>query len=279
VSLSAVVKKEVHQSIRSYSVVGIAFFFFLFAVFLAAIRWIPVPYRSSPVARSTLVLLNSMRQSGVFFVPLLGLGIGYDAIAGERERGSLKLLLGLPNTRREAVLGKFVGRTLVVGGLVVACYTVVWVVTVLTYGSLDFATFGLYTLLTVCNGAVYVAVPLGFSAGMKSRQWALSAAIGLYALFMLGWDTLLFGLQLVLYGAQPPSGGLPDWFQLIGVFNPSTAFMFAGRAVIPAYHDLTIYPQSDAVFLQDWVGFVVLLVWVVAPLVLGYRRFEKMDIE
>jgi ABC-2 type transport system permease protein len=278
-SLSAIIKKEIQQSIRSYSLVGIASFFLLFAIFLAAIQWIPVPYRNSPVDQSTLVLLNSMRQAGVFFVPLLGLGIGYNAIAGERESGSLKLLLGLPNTRREVVFGKFIGRTVVVGGVIVACYTIVWIIVVMSYGFLDFVIFGLYTLLTVCNGAVYVAIPLGFSAGMKSRQWALSGAIGIYALLMLGWDALLYGLQLVIYGAQPPAGGLPEWFNLIGLLNPSTAFMFAVRAVIPEYYSLTFYPQSDALYLQDSVGFVILLFWIIVPLVLGYLRFEKSDIE
>ena len=38
--------------------------------------------------------------------------LGFDAIVGERERGSLDLLLALPITRLELLLGKYLGLAL-----------------------------------------------------------------------------------------------------------------------------------------------------------------------
>lgn len=68
-------------------------------------------YQDSAVETTTLVLLNSMRQPTVLLIPLVGLALAYDTIAGERESGTLRLLIGLPNSRAEVVFGKFVGRT------------------------------------------------------------------------------------------------------------------------------------------------------------------------
>ncbi|GKZ12789.1 ABC transporter permease [Haladaptatus sp. T7] len=278
-SLAAVVKKEFDDSIRSNVLLGLTLLFLLFATFLAAIQWLPVMYRDSTATTSTLVLLNSMRQPTVMLVPLIGLGIGYGAIVRERETGSLKLMLGLPNTRRDVLLGKFVGRTAVVGIAILVGYSAAGIIALVSYDAFDVVVFGLFTLLTLGYGGIYIAIGTCLSAVTKSRTVALSGAIFLYALFMLGWDAFLLLLQLVTIGPTVPESGLPDWIQFVGILNPSTSFMYATRAVIPQYYAITIFPESNAFYLQDWVGFVVLALWVVVTLGIGYVRFEKADIE
>ncbi|GAA0206122.1 ABC transporter permease subunit [Halobaculum roseum] len=277
-SLQAVVRKDFTDSIRSFTLASTTLLFVCFAAFLAAIQWVPDLYGSSTATTSTLALLNSMRQPTVFMIPLIGLLIAYDTLAGEREDGSLRLLLGLPNARHNAVLGKFIGRTGVIAVAIGVAYAVAGAIALATYESFDVRVFALYTVLTVGYGAVYVALATGFSAAMDSRLRALSGAGGLYALFILGWDVLLLALQLAIYGNEIPEAGLPDWFKFIGLVNPSTAFMHAVRTVIPEYEALTFYPQGSAWYLGDWMGFVVLAAWAVVPLALGLWRFERADI-
>jgi ABC-2 type transport system permease protein len=278
-SLSAVVRKDFEDSIRSFSLLSTTALFVVFATGLAAIQWIPVMYQNSAVDASTLALLNSMRQPTVFMIPLIGFVLAYDTIIGEKESGSLRLLLSLPNSRLQVVFGKFIGRTGVITVSILVGYTVAGVIALTTYESFDFVVFSLYTLLTVFYGAVYIAFATGFSAAMKSRQQAFVGAGALYSLFLIGWDVLLLVLQLVIYGQNIPETGLPDWFKFIGLLNPSTAFMHAVRAVIPEYSAITFYPEGSAFYLEDWVGFVVLAVWAALPLVLGYLRFERTDIQ
>ena len=278
-SLSAVIRKDFEDSIRSFSLLSTTALFVVFAAGLATIQWIPVMYQDSAVDASTLALLNSMRQPTVFMIPFIGFVLAYDTIIGERDSGSLRLLLGLPNSRQDVVVGKFVGRTGVITVSILVGYAVAGVVALTTYESFDFAVFALYTLLTVFYGAVYIAFATGFSAAMKSRQQAFVGAGALYSLFLIGWDVLLLLLQLVIYGQDIPEGGLPDWFKFIGLLNPSTAFMHAVRAVIPEYSAITFYPEGSAFYLEDWVGFVVLAAWAALPLVLGYVRFERTDIQ
>ncbi|MFC4551213.1 MULTISPECIES: ABC transporter permease subunit [Halorussus] len=275
---AAVVRKEFLDSVRSYSLFGLALLFALFAAGLAAMEFVPVGYRDSHVDTSTLALLNSMRQPTVFFVPWIGLGMGYNAIAGDHESGRLRLLLGLPNSRAAVVVGKFVGRTAVVAVSILAGYAVAGIVALATFDSFDFVIFGAFTALTVLYGAVYVGIAVGFSAWLKTREWALVGATSLYALFLLGWDVVLLVLQLAIFGREVPEAGLPDWFPFLGLLNPSTAFMHAARAVIPAYREITFYPEADAFYLQDWVGFAVLALWCLGALGLGYRRFRGADL-
>ncbi len=278
-SLTAVIRKDFEDSIRSFSLLSTTALFVVFAAGLATIQWIPVMYQDSAVDASTLALLNSMRQPTVFMIPFIGFVLAYDTIIGERDSGSLRLLLGLPNSRRDVVVGKFVGRTGVITVSILVGYAVAGVVALTTYASFDFALFALYTLLTVFYGAVYIAFATGFSAAMQSRQQAFVGAGALYSLFLIGWDVLLLLLQLIIYGQDIPEGGLPDWFKFIGLLNPSTAFMHAVRAVIPEYSAITFYPEGSAFYLEDWVGFVVLAGWAALPLALGYVRFERTDIQ
>jgi ABC-2 type transport system permease protein len=277
--LSAVIEKDFRDSIRSFSLLSTTLLFVVFATWLAAIQWIPVMYQDSAVDASTLALLNSMRQPTVFMIPLIGLALAYDTVAGERESGTIRLLMGLPNSRAAVVFGKFVGRTGVIAVSVLVGYAVAGAVALVTYDSFDVVVFGLYTLLTILYGAVYIGLATGFSAAVESRQRALVGAGGLYALFLLGWDVLLLVLQLAIYGQDIPEAGLPDWFKFIGLLNPSTAFMHAARAVIPEYAEITFYPQGSAFYLENWVGFVILGLWAAVPLVLGYVRFERADIQ
>lgn len=277
-STTAIIKKDFRDSIRSFSLLSSTVIFVVFVITLAAIQWIPVPYRNGGVETSTLVMLNSMRQPMVVMVPLISLALAYDTIAGERESGTIRLALGLPNTRADVVFGKFLGRTAVVTVSISGAYAVAGIIALVTFGTLDVVIFGLYTLLTIFYGAVYIALATGFSAATKTKQRAFVGAGALYSLFLLGWDVFLLGLQLVIYGHEIPETGLPDWFKFIGMLNPSTAFLHAARAIIPAYDAITFYPEGGALYLQNWVGFVILGFWGVVPLLLGYRRFSSAAI-
>jgi len=273
-SVMAVAKKEFRASIRSYSLLSLVTLFTVFAGGLAVIQWIPPVYRTGSADTSTLALLNSMRQSTVFFVPMIGLAVGYGAIANERQTGSLRLLLSLPNSRSDVVFGKVIGQTFVVVVAIVVGYTIAGAIALTTYESFDASIFGLYTVLTALYGAVYIAFAVGMSALLNSREKALVGASAAYVLFLVGWDVLLLFLQLLIYGPKAPPGGLPNWFKFIGLANPSTAFMYATRSVLPVYRELTFYPDSSAVFLQEWVGFPLLLLWGLVPLGFGYYRFR-----
>ncbi|MDZ7850465.1 MAG: ABC transporter permease subunit [Halodesulfurarchaeum sp.] len=80
--------------------------------------------------------IGAASQFAAMLVPIMALIAGYLAIAGERESGSLKILLGLPPSRGEVLAGKFLGRAAVVGIGVAAGFAISGVVTAALYGVL-----------------------------------------------------------------------------------------------------------------------------------------------
>ncbi|EMA08080.1 ABC-2 type transport system permease protein [Haloarcula vallismortis] len=277
-SLPAVIRKDFNDAIRSGTFLATTLLFVLVAGFWAAIQHVPLTASTSDVPTSTLALLNSMGQPMSFFVPLLGLGISYAAIAGERDSGSIKLLLSLPNSRRDVILGKFIGRCAVLTIAILSGYFVVAVFALFTYESFAAVKFVLYTILTVFYGAVYVAIGIGFSSIMRSQYTAVVGAGGLYILFQLGWDVVTAILQVITVGYTPPDSGAPPWLIVVHALNPTAAVGYAARAIIPTFDEIMSYPVSASFYPPKWAGFAILGAWLVLSLGFGYIRFQSADI-
>ncbi|AGN02372.1 ABC-2 type transporter [Salinarchaeum sp. Harcht-Bsk1] len=182
--VAGIVVTEFERSIRSYALLVLSVLFVCFAGGLAAIQWVPIMFRDSHVPTSTLAMLNRMRQPTVLLVPAIGIALGYGAIVGAVERGSIKLVLGLPVGRGSVVLGTVLGRTAVVSTAILVGYGVVGLIALGFYATFDAAAFLAYTLLTICYGTTYVSIAVGFSAFARSRSRALFGAIVLYAIFL-----------------------------------------------------------------------------------------------
>ena len=60
-----------------------------------------------------LVAVTSITTLSVYLIPLIGLLLSFDAIAGEAERGTLALNLTYPLSRGEILIGKFLAHFMV----------------------------------------------------------------------------------------------------------------------------------------------------------------------
>lgn len=112
-SAIAVAKKDFQDAVRSRGLIALTVIFVLFTVGGAYVGT-QVAGVFGDEAGDTLDLVYALQSPASFLVPIIALLIGYGAVAGERERGSLKFLLGLPHTRWDVVFGKIVGRSAVV---------------------------------------------------------------------------------------------------------------------------------------------------------------------
>jgi len=135
----------------------------------------------------------------------------YDAIAGEKERGTLKLLLSNSVPRDMVLLGKFIGRyaviliPFVIGSALALLMMMVWGAADL--GGEEYARLGLLTLLS----ALYVSVfcMLGLLVSSLTRK----AATALLVLLLL-WVVIVYALprtsSLVAAALEPmpPASGI-----------------------------------------------------------------------
>ncbi len=236
-----------------------------------------------PGAEATALMgLGAASEFAAMLVPIVALVAAYLAIAGERESGSLRLLLGLEPDRGTVVLGKFAGRSAVVAVGLAAGFAVATALAVAVYGSVPVGAFGWVLLLTVALGVAFVGIAVGISAATATRSRAMTLGIAAYLGLALLWDLIPQGAHLVVEGA-PPGGAAPAWFLLLQGLSPSGAYsalvmtaLGSADASLPGAEAFLGGPTP--VYLSWWVFAGILLAWTLVPLVAGYLSFARADL-
>ena len=218
-------------------------------------------------------------QFAGLLVPIVALVEAYLSIAGERESGSLKVLLGLPASRGTVVLGKFLGRSGVVAVGLVIGFGMSGVVIQLLYGRLPLVAF-LGTLgLTVLLGVVFVGIAVGISAISRTRARAMTLAVAAYLGLTLLWDLFPNAVHLLVTG-QMPGGTVPAWFLFLQSLSPTGAYSALVRGILlggdPTFGGVT--SGFGSVLLQPAVNLLVLALWTIVPFAGGFLRFRRADL-
>ncbi|MFP4632893.1 MAG: ABC transporter permease subunit [Halobacteriales archaeon] len=266
-SWRVVAAKDFRDGLRSRSVVAVTLVFvvsFAGAAYLYGYLAEVNPSMES----STTAFAGLMSGTASFYttslVSLMGLMLGYSAVVGERDSGSLKLLLGLPHSRRDAVFGKAVGRGVVLVGSVLAGVVAASLVS-LTYEETSAVALAWLGLGTAVLGLAHLSVGLGLSAALNSQSRVTAAVVGYFLANKFLWDSGLLP-RLVVY---PWGDGLldtPDWYPYLESLAPNTAFQTVIDGGLNGF---------DGV---GGVALAALAFWVVAPVSLGYLAFERSDI-
>ncbi|WP_254838904.1 ABC transporter permease [Natronomonas marina] len=228
---------------------------------------------------SAVAAIGGASQFAGLLVPIMALIAAYLAIAGERESGSLKVLLGLPPSRGEVLMGKFLGRAGVVTIGLVLGFAVSGVVTAAIYGTLPLVAFVGTTALTALLGVSFVGIAIGISALTATRARAMTLAITAYLGLTLLWDLVPNAAHLLVTG-EMPGGVVPAWLLLLqglsptGAYNALTqALLLGGGTAIEAR-----IGGPAPVYLHPAVFLAVLLAWTLLPLAVGYLGFRRADL-
>ena len=278
-SIAAVAKKDFQDAIRSRLMVAVAVMFVAFTgggIALANIG-------GGPISAGIVGMIATLRGGTVIFIPIIALGIAYRSIAGEQTSGSLKLLLSLPNSRLDVVLGKFLGRTAVVTVAIIIGFISMLLAAALTVdGNLQAEVIITFMLSALLLAIVFVSIAVSVSAFTDSTFGAAIGSFSFFILFQFAWRGLIFLIRYLVNGRslenfpdQPP-----DWVEVLTVLNPQTGWSQADRWLVRRVAESQEVPESsaDAFYLEPWFGFVVLALWIVVPLVLGYVKFEYSDL-
>ncbi|QSX00023.1 ABC transporter permease [Haloterrigena alkaliphila] len=222
--------------------------------------------------------LWNLTAVGAMFIPLIALVTAYLAIAGERESGSIKYMLSIPNTRRDVVLGKFLTRTSVVAVSIVVAFLLGGGLTLAWYPDPEMDAFAIMTALTVVYALTYVAVAIGISAATDSRSRAMGGSI---AFFFVTSVLNVFGpLQFAIdYVANDLAGLEISMYQIAFVqslVSPTAAYVNSTALAFP--EGFNTIPPDLPWFLQGETMLVVLVGWLVVPLALGIWQFERADL-
>ena len=278
-SVLAVAEKDFRDAIRSRLMIVVAVMFVVFTgggIALGAAVFERISTEGA-VAIITFVMLEGSRV----FIPLIALGIAFRSIAGERQSGSLKVLLSLPNSRLDVVLGKFLGRTAVVSVAIVLGFLSLLIASALSFsGDLDVLGLVGFMLAALLLAVVFVSIAVSLSAFTDSTFGAAVGAGGLFVLFQFAWRGVVFLLRYVANGFETPTTETPEWAEVLQSVNPMEGWQTSANWLITklAESSETSQESAEAFYLEPWFGFVVLALWIVLPLVVGYLRFESADL-
>jgi len=223
--------------------------------------------------------IGGAAQFAGLLVPILALIAAYLAIAGERESGSLKILLGLPPSRGEVLVGKFLGRSAVVALGLTLGFAVSGVVTVAIYGGLPMTPFLGALAATIGLGITYVGIAIGISAVAATRARAMTVAITAYLVLAVLWDLVPNAVHVLVTG-EMPGGVVPAWFLLVQGLSPTGAYNAVVQAILLGDQGAIAARIGGTVpsYLSPAVFLAILTAWLVAPLVIGYLRFRATDL-
>lgn len=265
--IAALARKEFSDRLRNRWVLAVSL---VFTVFSLLITYFGGAAQGQVGPSSIEFTIASLVSLVIYLIPLIALLLGFDAIVGERERGSLDLLLALPITRLELLLGKYLGLALALSLSTLAGFALVGV---LLYRQFQWG--GLYhylgfVLSSALLGLSFLSLAVLLSVLARDRTRASGLAITLWFAFVLVFDLLLLG-ALVATGGQ--FGGETMAYLLL--LNPADIFriinVFSLDQVRSLYGLASIVPPSLG---DPWLMGGAMLAWIVLPLALASWRFR-----
>ncbi|MEZ4833550.1 MAG: ABC transporter permease [Caldilineaceae bacterium] len=207
----------------------------------------------------------------LLIVPLMGLTIGAQSLAGEREQGTLAYLLAQPVSRAEVLLGKLfgLGASLMAAlllGFGLAAAIIAW-----QGGGVEAGRYGFLVLFSLLLALASLSLGLALSAW--SRSAALAAGLALFA-----WLVLVFLGDLGLMGTAVVMRIDIDALFTLALLNPLQVFKIAAvyglRASLEVLGPAGLYATrayGDAL-VPMLAG--VLALWTVVFLGVAYVRFR-----
>ncbi|WP_295496935.1 ABC transporter permease subunit, partial [uncultured Ralstonia sp.] len=215
--------KELRDRLRNRWVLAVAA---VFAVFSLVISYFGGAEQGTLGPRSIEFVITSLVSLVIYLIPLIALLLGFDAIVGERERGSLDLLLALPVTRLELLLGKYLGLAVALTLSTLAGFALMVVLLWQQFGWAGlFQALG-FVLSSILLGLVFLSLALFVSVVSRERTRASGFAIALWFGFVLVFDLLLLGLLVASggsFGGQALAYLLllnpTDIFRILNVFS------------------------------------------------------------
>ncbi|APX97520.1 ABC transporter permease [Natronorubrum daqingense] len=299
-SVRAIAKKDFQDSVRSWLIWVLSFSFFLLLVGITG----TLAYFGEDIAAegaTTDMLIMYTSEITRVIIPLIALVLGWKAIAGERETGSIKILLSLPHSRKDVLLGKLIGRSAVLSLSLVVGFALAAVVVAALLGGFDIVDYAGLLVMSIVYGVAYTSIAVSLSSLFRSTTMAGTACFGVFLLFYGVWNALAgaFGqlaqegvlfFDTVTYtfeinGEEVQGERLQDWVYFVLNLDPGEAYS----------RGLSLVTDTDAIqfqvelseqmfggelpfFLQDWFSFLILLFWVVVPVLIALYRFERVDL-
>jgi ABC-2 type transport system permease protein len=238
-----------------------------------------------------------------FLIPLMAIGLGFDAINGEHSRRTLSRILAQPIYRDALLAGKFFAglATLAIS------LTALWLLVVgaglillgVPPGGEEIARSLVFLVVAVFYAGVWLALAMLLSIVFRSPATAALVALGIWLILTVLWPMIAPAIAQVI---APPDDrysllGLPtpatiEWQQILQRLSPNDLFGEAMLAVLspstralgPVFIDQlqgalmgAPLPLSESLIIA-WPQIVSLVAGTIVLFVIGYVTFQRQEV-
>jgi ABC-2 type transport system permease protein len=195
-------------------------------------------------------------------VPLIAIGMGFDAVNGEHNRRTLSRILSQPIYRDALLFGKFLAGLFTLTVSLIALWLLVIGLGLFLLGlppsGEELARAFIFLLVTIAYAGVWLALAMLFSIIFRSPATAVLVTLGLWLLLTLIWPTLAPAI-VIAFAPSSDEETLILAAQYLSRLSPSTLF---GEVVVAILTPTT--RSLGPIFLSQLQGAVL-----GAPLPLG----------
>ena len=219
----------------------------------------------------------SLASLSVYLIPLIALMLSFDTLVGEFERGTMMLLLAYPVTRWQIIMGKFLGHLLILLIAILLGYggTMVILTLLTDSGSEGWQAYAVMMASSLVLGAVFIALGYLVSVLVRERATAVGAAIGLWLVFVVLYDLLLFGL-LTMDEEQKIGQQL---FSMLMLVSPTDTYRVLNLSLFEGVSEAAgIAGVASEAGLGATLLLSSMLAWIILPLGATLLVFQRREL-
>jgi ABC-2 type transport system permease protein len=238
-----------------------------------------------------------------FLIPLMAIGLGFDAINGEHNRRTLSRILAQPIYRDALLMGKFLAGLATLGISLAALWLLViglgLILLGVPPGGEEVARSLVFLVVAICYAGVWLALAMLLSILFRSPATAVLVALGIWLFLTILWPMLAPALAQVIAPQDPRYAALgldtPEtavWTQALSRLSPNDLFGETMLAILsPSTRALGAVfleqlrgavmgaplPLSESLMIA-WPQMVSLIAATIVLFVAGYIAFQRQEI-
>jgi ABC-2 type transport system permease protein len=174
-----------------------------------------------------------------FLVPLMAIGLGFDAVNGEHSRRTLSRILSQPIYRDALLFGKFLAGLITLSISLIVLWLLVIGLGLLMLGvppgGDEMGRALVFLGVTIAYAGVWLALAMLFSVTFRSPATAALVTLGLWLFLSVIWPSLVPAITQALVPTDDQAT-LVTTAQMLARLSPSTLF---GETVLALLHPTT----------------------------------------
>lgn len=235
--------------------------------------------------------ISSMIVLVQYLISIIALILGYSAIIGEIESGSMSSLLSLPTTRNEILLGKFFGLGTILSISIFIGFGLAGIIIGLNVDNVNYGEYLFFIAASILMGLIFLSIGFCISTVFKKRSSAMGAAIFTWVFFAIIWLFIIAAIVIATNSSlldtsnasQSPHQidiNIPEVVYISEFFNPISSYselisLNVGTVDTSAYENLDLGPPD---YINSINMFLAMCIWLFSFLLLAFWRFNKKDI-